>query len=144
MSQIPSFGAFPPPADSSNSPQASAVQDLDLDQFLRLMIAELQNQDPLDPLDNSEMLQQITQIREIGASDKLSETLAAVLTGQNLTTASALIGKDVAALTDDLENIQGKVERVSIEVDDDENRTIRVHVGDQRIELNNVREIVGE
>ena len=37
--------------------------DIDIDEFLALMIAELQNQDPLDPMDNSEMVQQIGQIR---------------------------------------------------------------------------------
>ena len=141
MSQISSFGAIPPQENTSNS-QSSALQDVDLDQFLNLMIAELQNQDPLDPLDNSEMLQQITQIREIGASDKLSATLSAVLDGQNLTTASALIGQNVSALSDDLENIEGTVQRVSIEVDDDDNRSIKVHVGEHSVDLANIREIV--
>jgi flagellar basal-body rod modification protein FlgD len=116
---------------------------LDLDNFLDLMIAELQNQDPLDPMDNSEILQQINTIREISATNELSDTLAAVLTGQNLSTASSLIGKSVDALTDSGENIQGVVDRVSVEVseDDDSIRELRVHVGDNNVRLNNVREI---
>ena len=122
------------------------LRDVELDQFLELLIAEMQNQDPLDPLDNSEILQQISQIREISATDQLSDTLQAVLTGQNLTTASSLIGKQITALTDDAENIVGIVDRVSVETspDDDSQRILRVHVGQHRIELKNIREIVDE
>ena len=89
------------------------------------------------------MLQQITQIREIGASDKLSQTLQAVLTGQNLTTASSLIGQQINALADSGQTIEGEVDRVSIEVNENDNskREIRVHIGEQSVRLNNVREI---
>jgi hypothetical protein len=79
------------------------------------MIAELQNQDPLDPLDNKEMLAQITQIREVGATDKLTSTLEAVLLGQSISSATNLIGADVDALSDDNQRISGLVSRVSIE-----------------------------
>ena len=122
---------------------AKALGEVDLDAFIQLMLVQLQNQDPLEPMDNSEMLQQITQIREIGASDKLSQTLQAVLTGQNLTTASSLIGQQINALADSGETIEGEVDRVSIEVNENDNskREIRVHIGEQSVRLNNVREI---
>ena len=45
------------------------------------MITELQNQDPLNPMDNTQMLEQINQIRQIGATDKLTSTLDSVLLG---------------------------------------------------------------
>jgi flagellar basal-body rod modification protein FlgD len=142
MSRIPNVGTFPP-ADQLNGGASQGIQDLDLNKFIDLMIAELQNQDPLNPLDNNEMLQQITQIREIGASDKLSSTLDAVLMGQNLTTASSLIGKEVNALGDDNANVQGLVDRVSIEVDDAQRRSLRIHVGESSVKLENIREVVG-
>jgi len=139
MSQIQAAGA----AQAPTSQETNSLRDLDLDQFLTLMITELQNQDPLDPADNSEILQQITQIREIGATDKLAETLDNVLLGQNLSTASGLIGKNVTALTDALENIEGVVDRVTVEVNKDDNtdRTLRVHIGEKSVDLNNIREI---
>ena len=108
-----------------------------MDQFLKLMISELQNQDPLDPMDNSQMLQQISQIREIGVTTQLTDTLDAVLTGQNLSSASSLIGKQIVALTDDGDRITGTVERVTI-VDGKP----RLHIGDQSVSLNNVSEIL--
>ena len=132
------------PAPSQNAEGAAkALGEVDLDAFIQLMLVQLQNQDPLEPMDNSEMLQQITQIREIGASENLSQTLQAVLTGQNLTTASSLIGQQILALADSGETIEGEVDRVSIEVNENDNskREIRVHIGEQSVRLNNVREI---
>jgi flagellar basal-body rod modification protein FlgD len=112
MSQIPSA------LNSTAGPSFStsrAVNDLDLDTFLKLMITELQNQDPLNPLDNKDMLAQISQLREVGATDKLTQTLESVLLGQNIASATNLIGADIAALSDDGENVDGVVTRVSIQ-----------------------------
>jgi hypothetical protein len=113
MSQIPSTAG----TSGTNQPFQSkdAINDIDLSTFLKLMIAELQNQDPLNPLDNKDMLAQISQIREVGATDKLTETLEAVLLGQNISSATNLIGADITALSDDAEAVTGIVNRVSIE-----------------------------
>ena len=119
------------------------LRNVDLDEFLQLLITELQNQDPLNPMENSDILNQISQIREISATDKLSDTLDTVLTGQSLATASGLIGKQVEALSDGGSNVQGVVDRVSVEFDDndDTKRLLRVHIGEHRISLENVRSI---
>ena len=110
MSQIPSVNSgSATPFTGTNS-----LNDLDLDSFLKLMIAELQNQDPLNPLDNKDMLAQISQIREVGATDKLTKTLESVLLGQSIASATNLIGADVKALSDDDRMIEGIVERVTL------------------------------
>lgn len=97
------------------SQDTSALADLDLDSFLDLMIAELQNQDPLNPLENDELVAQISQIREVAATDNLTTTLDAVLLGQNVSSATNLIGADVVALTDDGERVSGNVQKVTID-----------------------------
>jgi flagellar basal-body rod modification protein FlgD len=119
------------------------LKDLDINQFLQLMITELTNQDPLNPMDNTQLVQQIGSIREIAATDQLTGTLNTLQTGQSLTTASSLIGKRVTALTTDNQNITGVVDRVTIEVDEDnsDKRTYQVHIGDQAVDLRNVREV---
>jgi flagellar basal-body rod modification protein FlgD len=130
-------------SSGSSQKTANGISDLDLDGFLKLMITELQNQDPLDPMENSEMLQQISQMRSISSSDKLTATLDAVLLGQNVTTASSLIGKEVSALTDDGENIEGIIDRVTVTPsEDDEPAAVKVHIGDYTVSLGNVREIL--
>lgn len=144
MSRIPATASIDQSTRSTK--QGPGLNDLDVDQFLGLMIAELQNQDPLNPMENSELVQQISQIRTISATTQLSDTLNSVLLGQNTATASSLIGKRVTALTDQAENIEGVVTRASVTVDasGDGKRTIRVHIGDKSVRLDNIREIVGE
>ncbi len=113
-----------------------ALRGLALEGFLKLMVTELQNQDPLDPMDNSEILAQISQIREIEASTNMSKVLETVASsidgialGQRIAGASGLMGKYVEAdvevtivpaegQTDaepktETKTIQGLVDRVS-------------------------------
>jgi flagellar hook assembly protein FlgD len=56
-----------------SSTTTDAINDIDVSTFLKLMITELQQQDPLNPLDNKDMLDQIAQIRAVSASDKLTD-----------------------------------------------------------------------
>ena len=67
----------------------------------------------------------------------------AVITGQNLATASGLIGKKVTALSDDGQSVQGIVDRVSVAEDrnDGEQRPLKVHVGTHSIDIENIQEI---
>jgi len=139
MTSIAGIGDTPTATDKLSS---GGLNDASLDDFLKLMIAELQNQDPLDPMQNSEMLQQLNQIRSIGATDQLTETLQSVLIGQNLATASGMIGKEIGALTDDGNNITGVVERISVEAGgSDQGRSVRVHVGEHTVDLKNIRTV---
>ena len=91
-----------------------SINELDLDDFLKLMITELQNQDPLNPLENDQLISQIGEIRSVGATDKLTQTLDAVLLGQNLTSATNLIGTHVTGLSDDNQQVNGLVDRISV------------------------------
>lgn len=142
MSRVPAVGPIARP--DSAQPASNDLANVGVDTFLELMIAELQNQDPLNPLDNSELVQQIGQIREISATNQLTDTLQSIITGQNLATASSLIGQNVSALADDGSMVEGFVDRVSIEASDDDNsqRTIKVHIEEQSIALKNIREVI--
>ncbi len=142
MARISPLGTTAAAATSGRLDTGGGLDNLDVDQFLTLLITELQNQDPLDPMDNSKLLAQISQIREIGSTDKLTNTLAAVQTGQNMTTASSLIGKQVRALSDDVQEVEGMVDRVTVGAAE-QGSPIRVHVGGAAVQLTNIREIVG-
>ena len=131
-------------SSSQSQDISSAFAAVDTDQFLQLMITELQNQDPLDPTDSTEFLQQVTQIREIGASDKLTDTLDRVLAGQNLSMASGLIGKEVVGLDSDLSEVRGVVDRVATQTNSQTGlQSLRVHVGEKSFPLDLVKEIKG-
>jgi hypothetical protein len=54
-----------------------------------------------------------------------------------------MIGKKVKALTDDARDVTGVVDRVSVEADrDGSNRKLRVVIGDQKVDLKNIREVL--
>ena len=76
--------------------QATNLQD----QFLKLLITQMQHQDPLNPLDNSQVTSQLAQISTVTGIDKLNTTITgmntAMVASQSLQ-ASALIGKGVVA-----------------------------------------------
>ncbi|HEY4235578.1 MAG TPA: flagellar hook capping FlgD N-terminal domain-containing protein [Lacipirellulaceae bacterium] len=100
--------------DASTAANAS-LNDLDVDSFLKIMIAELQNQDPLSPMDSSQMLDQIGQMRQITASDQLTSTLKSVLLGQNIASSTNLIGASINGISDDSQKVSGVVSSVSID-----------------------------
>lgn len=139
-----------PPVTAANSTSAStkprSLDELGTSDFFKLIIKQLQSQDPLSPTDNDKLMQQISTIRNIGSSDKLSSALNLVQTGQSLTTASSMIGKTVKALTDDGTEVNGVVSKVTIDIDpkNKDLRTYKVQVGDKSVDLKNVREVQGE
>jgi flagellar basal-body rod modification protein FlgD len=141
MSQVNAANQFVP---TNKVRDVQNLDDLNSSDFLQLMITQLQQQDPLNPMDNNQLVQQISSIRDLSATTKLTSTLDSVLVGQNIATASGMIGKKIDALDDDGNTVQGTVDRVTVTTDqkDDTKRDVRVHVGDKEIQLKNVREIL--
>lgn len=85
-------GAGTSRADSANS--ASEAQD----RFLKLLVAQLNNQDPMNPLDNAQMTSQIAQINTVTGIQQLNETvkgMAGQFAAQQLMQGSAMVGREV-------------------------------------------------
>jgi len=146
MSQVSSNIIQPTTSSAStaaNSLKGGGLNDIDLNEFLKLMLVELQNQDPLNPTDNAALLQQVGELRGISSNDQLVSTLKGFSNTQELTTASSLIGKTVKGLDVAAKEVSGEVTSVSIKIDekDRNKRQVQVHVGDQIVDIKNVREI---
>jgi flagellar basal-body rod modification protein FlgD len=127
---------------STTNQVGDGFNDLEMDSFMQLLITEMQNQDPMNPMDNSQMIEQIGQIREIGATNSLTDSLTSLTSNQQLVTASSLIGKSISGLSE-RGDVTGVVDRVTVEIDenDQNSRTVKVHVGDQTIDIDNIRQI---
>jgi flagellar basal-body rod modification protein FlgD len=78
-------------------------KELGQDVFLELMITQMQNQNPLDPQDNSEFVAQLAQFSSVEGLDKLndnvSELVGSFQSNQALQ-ASAMVGRSVKIDTD--------------------------------------------
>ncbi len=144
MTSIPGVGSSSPSSSSGGGLTGNDLSDVDMDEFLGLLITELQNQDPLNPMENADMLNQIGQIREIGSNNQLSETLTSLAIGQELSMASTMIGKKVSALDSNANDVSGVVDRVSVQTDpeDPSIRKVSVHIEDSVVDISNIREIL--
>ncbi len=63
--------------------QATASEGASQDRFLKLLVTQLKNQDPLNPMDNAQMTSQLAQISTVDGIGKLNATLQALLDGSN-------------------------------------------------------------
>lgn len=85
---------------SSPAVRSDSFSGLGSQEFLRLLIAQLTTQDPLEPTGNQELLQQIASIRDIELSTTLTESLRGLTGDQRFGSASSLIGKYVVGAAD--------------------------------------------
>jgi flagellar basal-body rod modification protein FlgD len=106
-------------ANVSTATRSGDAMGMSTDDFYKLLIAELRYQDPMQPMDNAKMVEQVAGIRSIEASTTTTETLQAVARQQNYATAATLIGKVVTGtVTDAAGNdlqIKGVVTSVTFE-----------------------------
>lgn len=68
------------------------------DRFMTLLITQMKNQDPLNPLDNAQVTSQLAQLSTVTGIDKLNTTLSGLISDMQATqslTASNLIGRGV-------------------------------------------------
>ena len=114
MTQIPATN----PLDTVVRPNVgSRFSDMSTEDFIRIIFAELANQDPLAPSDSTALLQQLNSIRSIESDLQLIDQLKALVTENQLAAGSNLIGKFVTGLTASSDRVSGQVRSVSREGD---------------------------
>jgi flagellar basal-body rod modification protein FlgD len=88
------------PATNSTATGSSTGLNADFTMFLKLLTTQMQNQDPLSPMDTTQYTQQLVQYSQVEQSMSQTSTLKDILSTlgtQNLTQASSLIGHAVEA-----------------------------------------------
>lgn len=85
-------------SSAANAVQSSASTTLGQGDFLKLMTAQMQNQDPFNPVDNTQMVAQMAQFSSLAGISEMSTTLKAIsdkLGGTTTADAVSYIGKTV-------------------------------------------------
>lgn len=82
--------------------------------FLRVMFAELANQDPLAPNETKDLLEQVGTVRSIESDLALTERLEAIVAQNEMTSAGAFIGTYVIGRTEFNDLVEDFVGSVSI------------------------------
>jgi flagellar basal-body rod modification protein FlgD len=99
MSTIDTSNKIPASLQNSASTTGS-TQSLGQDQFLSLMIAQLKNQDPMQPMQNGEFLSQMAQFGTVSGIQELQQSFADLSTSlqsNQALMASSLVGRSVLA-----------------------------------------------
>ncbi len=99
------------------------------DRFMKLLVAQMKNQDPLNPMDNAQMTSQIAQINTVGGIEKLNGTVQSLLAAfgaMQAQSATELAGRGVLVEGDRLQlangaavggvQLAGKADAVNVDI----------------------------
>ena len=111
----------PADATKASTSLASAVgSNSDSEQrFLKLLVTQLNNQDPLNPLDNAELTSQLAQMSTVSGIEKLNGALESLLSqsgSAQVLQAAGLIGRSVLVPGQDLPLKQGAPSPFAVEL----------------------------
>lgn len=90
-------------ATSSNSTAAAATKSasssntVDYNSFLKLLIAQLKNQDPTQPVDSTQYISQLASFSNVEQSVQMNSKLDSLITSMSLSQADGLIGRTVTS-----------------------------------------------
>ena len=121
-------------------PSTATASNIQMD-YMKLLITQLKNQDPLDPLDNNEMATQLAHFSELAQLESMNINFAQVLSTIQQGYASSLIGKNVEFITltenGNEQTVSGIVEQVYRNFDGE----IFLAVGNYMVSLEDVMSV---
>lgn len=111
----------------------TGFSSLTADDFLKVLIEQLKMQDPANPTDSDQLLNQISSMRSLQSSIDLSDSIESLTLNQQLTSATSFIGKKISGTDTNDQAASGVVDRVLIA----EGKTL-LTVGSQQVEMSKV------
>ena len=118
----------------------ASASNLQMD-YMKLLVTQLQNQNPLEPMDNKDMSAQLAQFSQLQQTENLNTSFSRVLESVQRSYASSLIGKEVSfkvqATDGTIQTQTGEVDEVVIGADG----TLLLMVDDQQVKLADVTSI---
>ena len=99
--------------------QASSLgSQLGQDAFLKLLTTQLQNQDPLHPMDDTQSVAQLAQFSAVQATTELKDAFASFQSNFSVMQSAGLLGKTVSAQSTDaggnVTSVSGTVKTISV------------------------------
>jgi len=100
----------------STSTSSNNVSEVSQENFLNLLVTQLTNQDPLNPVTNEDFISQLAQLQSLEEQKKIAVTMQSIADGQKFSSASGLIGRIVSGSIfngEEVIQIRGKVVSVT-------------------------------
>lgn len=98
-------------SSSSSAAAGTSASTLDYDAFLKLLIAQMKNQDPTNPMDSSEYIAQLATFSQVEQTMKTNTKLDSLLTSSAISQAEGLVGRTVSS---DDGKVSGQVKSIKI------------------------------
>jgi len=100
--------------DTTDTSAASRIptQTLNQDDFLKLIVAQMSAQDPLQPVDDTQFIAQMAQFSTLQATTSMQQSIAQMSNDQQFLQANGLIGRSVSLLDSNGAQISGTVSSV--------------------------------
>jgi flagellar basal-body rod modification protein FlgD len=130
------------PGQATQGSQLSASNGMGKQDFLKLLLAQLRNQDPLRPMEDREFIAQMAQFSALEATQQLTSAFERHASLQLMSQAGALVGKQVEAVAADGSTVTGEVAVVSFDSVDGVSITPVLSVDGHEVDLANVRRIL--
>jgi flagellar basal-body rod modification protein FlgD len=121
---------------SAASPVSSAT-DLNRQDFLQLLVTQLQNQDPLSPTDDQQFIAQMAQLSALDATNQLAAQVGQMAQAQQQMGSLQLVGRDVQYTDDHGSTQKGKVTGVRLD-----SATPTLLVGSSEVPLTQVQTVL--
>lgn len=106
-------GIYTKPEIKVVDPDKVGFAGLTTEDFMKLLISQLQNQDPTSPMDSDQMLSQISQMRDLQANTELQSALKSLTLSQQLNNSTGFLGKTVTGTSGE-NTITGVVSSVQV------------------------------
>ena len=94
MNEVSGVTSVGPTRASNNTASATSV---DYDAFLKLLVAEMQNQDPTKPMESTEYIAQLASFSNVEQSIQINEKLDNILSSSFISSAGSLIGRNITS-----------------------------------------------
>ncbi len=98
---------------TSTAKTDAAKATLDYDNFLQLLITQMKNQDPTDPMDATEQVSQLATFSNVEQSIKMNTNLESLISASSLSNASSYIGKTITSADGNTSGVVASVEVTS-------------------------------
>lgn len=98
MTTISALSSSQTASASASTSTAASDANASQDRFLKLLVAQLNNQDPMNPMDNAQMTSQMAQINTVTGIQQVNETLKSMATqfsSLQVMQGTSMVGRDV-------------------------------------------------
>lgn len=122
-------------AGASGSATANSSNGLDKDAFMKLLVAQLRYQDPMNPANGQEYLAQAAQFAQVERLEMIARSQAESIAYQQILLSSSLVGREIKATQGD-ETVEGVVSGVKFDAGNP-----MLVIGDKQVPVGAVEEV---